>query len=66
MWDFRKTMYAMTQLAKTDLFVYKLLQRLRKDGADTWLILWSKTLQLLKRGVRRTETIMNDKHFFFN
>lgn len=58
-------MYAMTQLAKTDLSVYKLLQRLRKDGADTWLILWSKTLQQLKKGVQRAETIMNGKHFFF-
>lgn len=37
MWDFRKTVYAMTQLAKTDLFVSKLLERLRKDGADTCL-----------------------------
>ena len=26
MWDFRKTVYAMMQLAKTDLFVYKLLE----------------------------------------
>lgn len=58
-------MYAMTQLAKTDLSVYKLLQRLRKDGADTWLILWSKTLQQLKKGVQWAETIMNGKHFFF-
>lgn len=65
MWDFRKTRYAMTQLAKTDLFVSKLLERLRKDGADTWLTLWSTTLKQLKKRIQLTEAINDDQHFFF-
>lgn len=32
--DFRKTLYAARPLAKKDPFVYKLLERLKKDGAD--------------------------------
>lgn len=65
MWDFRRATYAMTQLAKADLSVSKLLERLRKDGADTWLTLWSTTLKQLKERIQLTEAIMTINTFFF-
>lgn len=44
----------MRELAKKDLFVYKFLERLRKDGADTWFILWSRALIQIRKTVQLT------------
>lgn len=57
-------MYAVMQLAKTDLFVYKLLEVEERWCRHTAYFVEYNAKKLKKR-VQLTEAIMNNQHFFF-